>query len=202
MNIDSNEQYAPKVGRHRVFSNEQRRDRNRKAQAAFRDRRNKYTNTLETAIVGFEETIKSLKETNNQSIERAQVAEERSQQLSSEVISLQRLLEMVLADNQRLQAQINVTSMSTSNDMLPLSPNNSSLGSDKMSPSNSIHHIFDDVFTNPVTTTTTTTAAATTATETIICSPVSSSSVEQLELFNSLNNQIITGESLRLKAAI
>lgn len=114
MNTNSNEQYAPKVGRHRVFSNEQRRDRNRQAQAAFRDRRNKYTNTLETAIVGFEETIKNLKEVNNQSVKRAQVAEERSQQLSSEVISLQRLLEIVLADNQRLQAQVSVASMSIS----------------------------------------------------------------------------------------
>lgn len=74
--------------------------------------------------------------------------------------------------------------------MLPLSPNNSSLGSDKMSPSGPIHYISDDVFTNPTTTTTTS------------CSPISSSSDEQLELFNTLDNQIITGESLRLEAAL
>lgn len=73
--------------------------------------------------------------------------------------------------------------------MLPLSPNDSSLGSDKMSPSDPIHYIFDDVFTNPTTTTTS-------------CSPISSSSDEQLELFNTLDNQIITGESLRLEAAL
>lgn len=99
-------QGAPKVGRHRVYSNEQRKDRNRQAQAAFRDRRSKYTQSLENAIINFEETIKNLKETNNQSIKRAQMAEERSHHLASEVVSLQRLLEMALADNQRLQAQV------------------------------------------------------------------------------------------------
>lgn len=106
MTKESTVQGAPKVGRHRVYSNEQRKDRNRQAQAAFRDRRSKYTQTLETAIANFEETIMNLKESNNQTMKRAQAAEERSHHLASEVASLQRLLEMALADNQRLQAQV------------------------------------------------------------------------------------------------
>ncbi|KAI8647461.1 hypothetical protein BD408DRAFT_408597 [Parasitella parasitica] len=170
----------PKVGRHRVFSNEQRKVRNRQAQAAFRDRRSKYTNSLETAILNFEETIKNLKETNNQSMKRAQLAEDRSHHLASEVVSLQKLLEMALADNQRLEAQI-ATVISNNNVVLPLSPNDSSsLTFDKMSPSISINNLLDGL------------------NDTTTCSPMSSTaSGDQLDLFTSLNNTIFTGESPR-----
>jgi predicted nuclease with TOPRIM domain len=95
-----------KAGRHRLYSNEQRKDRNRQAQAAFRDRRSKYTKDLEAAVLKFEEKIKTLEETNSRTTERAQLAEDRCTQLNLEVTSLQKLLQITLADNQRLlQAQ-------------------------------------------------------------------------------------------------
>ncbi|GAN02651.1 hypothetical protein MAM1_0026c02096 [Mucor ambiguus] len=176
MTKESNTQPAPKVGRHRVYSNEQRKDRNRQAQAAFRDRRSKYTQTLENAIVNFEETIKDLKESNSQTMKRAQVAEERSHHLASQVASLQRLLEMALTDNQRLQAQV-----ALGNDMLPLSPNSDILAPDKMPLTDPMLPLFD---TNP-----------------IIVSPMLSSlaSDDQFDLFNA---SMSTGESHILKAVL
>ncbi|CEP07196.1 hypothetical protein [Parasitella parasitica] len=174
---DTNKQYTPKVGRHRVFSNEQRKMRNRQAQAAFRDRRSKYTNSLEMAIHNFEKTIKNLKETNNELIKRAQTAEDRSHHLASEVVSLQRLLELALADNQRLQTQIAL--VTSNNVVLPLSPNDSnSLAFDNMSPLVPISNMFDN---------------------TAACSSIPSAvSADQLDLFTSLNNSMLTGESPRL----
>ncbi|EPB85906.1 hypothetical protein HMPREF1544_07322 [Mucor circinelloides 1006PhL] len=175
MTNETSVQSAPKVGRHRVYSNEQRKDRNRQAQAAFRDRRSKYTQSLENAIINFEETIKNLKETNNQSIKRAQMAEERSHHLASEVVSLQKLLEMALADNQRLQAQV-----ALGNDMLPLSPNSDNLTNDAMPSTDPILQLFDINPTMP--------------------SPMSSAtSDDQFDLFNT---SILTGESPRSEAVL
>ncbi|KAL0140777.1 basic-leucine zipper transcription factor [Mucor lusitanicus] len=183
MTKESSVQHAPKVGRHRVYSNEQRKDRNRQAQAAFRDRRSKYTQTLENAIVNFEETIKNLKESNDQTMKRAQAAEERSHHLASEVESLQRLLGMALADNQRLQAQVTL-----SNDMLPLSPNSDNLAPDKMPLVDPMLQLFDA---NP-------TMAATTTSSS---SPMSSAAShdQQFDLFNAA---MLTGESHKLAAVL
>ncbi|KAL9557175.1 hypothetical protein MBANPS3_001517 [Mucor bainieri] len=182
----STQQAAPKVGRHRVYSNEQRKDRNRQAQAAFRDRRSKYTQTLETAIVNFEETIKNLKESNTHIMERAQMAEERSHHLASEVVSLQRLLEMALADNQRLQAQVALGS----NDMLPLSPNSDHLAPDKMPlATDPMLHLFDA---NPPT----------------MASPMSStstsaaSSTDDQQQFDLFHASMLIGESHKLLEAV
>jgi molybdopterin converting factor small subunit len=100
--LENQEMTSSKAGRHRLYSNEQRKDRNRQAQAAFRDRRSKYTKTLEVAILKFEDTIEELKETNTKSIQRAELAEEQCSQLNSEVNNLQKLLQMALAENQRL----------------------------------------------------------------------------------------------------
>lgn len=203
MTKESSVQHAPKVGRHRVYSNEQRKDRNRQAQAAFRDRRSKYTQTLENAIVNFEETIKNLKESNDQTMKRAQAAEERSHHLASEVESLQRLLGMALADNQRLQAQVTLSSKCyhhhhcqamiplaniSIDDMLPLSPNSDNLAPDKMPLVDPMLQLFDA---NP-------TMAATTTSSS---SPMSSAAShdQQFDLFNAA---MLTGESHKLAAVL
>ncbi|KAK4520204.1 N-alpha-acetyltransferase 50 [Mucor velutinosus] len=175
MTKESSVQNAPKVGRHRVYSNEQRKDRNRQAQAAFRDRRIKYTQTLENAIVNFEETIKNLKESMNQTMKRAQVAEERSHHLASQVVSLQRLLGMALADNQRLQTQV-----ALSNGMLPLSPNSDNLAPNKMPLTDSMLQLFDA---NPT-----------------MASPMSSAASD--DQFDLINASMLTGESHKLAAVL
>lgn len=88
-----------KVGRHRIYSNEQRKDRNRKAQAAFRNRRNEYTKNLEAALLEFENKVAGLKVSNTQLEERAKTAETRCAQLASEVNSLHKLLQLALSNN-------------------------------------------------------------------------------------------------------
>jgi predicted RNase H-like nuclease (RuvC/YqgF family) len=111
--VETNQQTestSSKAGRHRLYSNEQRKDRNRQAQAAFRDRRSKYTKTLETAILKFEDTIERLKEANTKSNERAQIAQDRCAELEAEVNSLQKLVQMTLTENQRLLQQQNSSS--------------------------------------------------------------------------------------------
>lgn len=109
---------SSKAGRHRLYSNEQRKDRNRQAQAAFRDRRSKYTKTLEVAILKFEDTIEELKEINTKSLQRAEVAEERCVQLTSEVTNLQKLLQMALAENQRLLQSMCILSVRVNTETL------------------------------------------------------------------------------------
>ncbi|GAA5813686.1 hypothetical protein MFLAVUS_007172 [Mucor flavus] len=89
-----------KLGRHRLYSNEQRRDRNREAQAAFRVRRNNYTETLELAAIKNEKTIEDLKSANEKNIQRAEVAEQRCAQLDYQVASLEKLLQVALAENE------------------------------------------------------------------------------------------------------
>jgi hypothetical protein len=111
MNTFETSECTSKVGRHRLYSKEQRKDRNRQAQAAFRDRRSKYTKNLEAAMVKFEEKIKTLEEINSKTAERAQLAEECCTKLDSEVVSLQKLLQIALADNQRLQTQAAMNSL-------------------------------------------------------------------------------------------
>lgn len=89
-----------KLGRHRLYSNEQRKDRNREAQAAFRVRRNNYTETLELAAIKNEKTIEDLKSANEKNIQRAEVAEQRCAQLDYQVASLEKLLQVALAENE------------------------------------------------------------------------------------------------------
>lgn len=52
-------------GRHRIFTAEQRKDRNRLAQAAFRERRSQYTSTLENTVVELEAIIRELQVNQN-----------------------------------------------------------------------------------------------------------------------------------------
>lgn len=110
-------QCTSKPGRHRLYSNEQRKDRNRQAQAAFRDRRSKYTRDLETTIIKFEEKIKILEETNSKTVERAELSEKRCIQLDLEVVSLQKLLQIALVDNQKLQAQAALNSLQSKSEL-------------------------------------------------------------------------------------
>ncbi|KAG2231867.1 hypothetical protein INT48_006059 [Thamnidium elegans] len=107
---------SSKVGRHRLYSNEQRKDRNRKAQAAFRVRRNKYTETLELAATKNEKTIEDLKSANEKNIQRAEVAEQRCVQLDSQVASLEKLLQAALAENERI-AQNKIPDTSSTSDV-------------------------------------------------------------------------------------
>lgn len=101
-----------KAGRHRIYSNEQRKDRNRKAQAAFRDRRNNYTKTLEDALLKYKDKIQDLEDSRTSSIQQAKTIEERCDRLDSEVTSLQKLLQQVLAENQRLLQSKHIASKS------------------------------------------------------------------------------------------
>lgn len=96
-------------GRHRIYSNEQRKDRNRKAQAAFRDRRNNYTKTLEDILLKYEDKIQDLEELHVASIQKVKVTEERCHLLGSELASVQKLLQLALAENQRLLESKNHT---------------------------------------------------------------------------------------------
>ena len=50
----------PHGGRHRIFTEEQRKVRNRQAQAAFRERRSQYTQTLQETVLGLEKIITEL----------------------------------------------------------------------------------------------------------------------------------------------
>ncbi|CAO3629232.1 unnamed protein product [Mucor hiemalis] len=100
--IEENMQVMSKAGRHRLYSNEQRKDRNRQAQAAFRDRRSKYQKTLEAAMLKYEDTIEDLKQENMKSTERAVEAEQRCRTLDAEVADLRKSLQLALAENQRI----------------------------------------------------------------------------------------------------
>ncbi|KAI9478251.1 MAG: hypothetical protein EXX96DRAFT_570160 [Benjaminiella poitrasii] len=103
MDKSNNEQLNPKAGRHRLYSNEQRKDRNRQAQAAFRTRRNNYTKSLEETVLNFKEQIAALEKTQNEAIDRALRAEERCNQLDFEVMFLRQSLQFILRENQRTQ---------------------------------------------------------------------------------------------------
>lgn len=102
MSSHKNLEKPSKVGRHRLYSNEQRKDRNRKAQAAFRVRRNKYTETLELEAAQNEQTIQELKDANEKCLQRAEAAERQCSQLNSQVASLQKLLQQTLEENKRI----------------------------------------------------------------------------------------------------
>lgn len=106
--IEKNNQpvHVSKAGRHRLYSNEQRKDRNRQAQAAFRDRRSKYQKTLEAAMLKYEDTIEELKRENLKSTERATEAEQRCSTLDAEVADLRKSLQLALAENQRILSTI------------------------------------------------------------------------------------------------
>ncbi|KAI9498190.1 hypothetical protein BDB00DRAFT_801534 [Zychaea mexicana] len=95
----------PHGGRHRIFTEEQRKVRNRQAQAAFRERRSQYTQTLEQTIVGLENIIEELQESNRNTSVRADVAEQRCTDLEKHNQLLHQLIVTVTAENQRLHHQ-------------------------------------------------------------------------------------------------
>ncbi|KAI8372636.1 hypothetical protein EDC96DRAFT_542148 [Choanephora cucurbitarum] len=105
---------AAKVGRQRIYTNEQRKERNRKAQADFRVRRNKYTKSLESAMLQFEILIKKLKEENSKLAERAQKAEQRCNDLHAQMSLIQSLLHPVSMGNQDVQVLADTTNKNTS----------------------------------------------------------------------------------------
>jgi chromosome segregation ATPase len=73
-----------KGGRQRQFSNEQRKDRNRQAQAAFRERRSKHTKALEDTITDLRTMVQILQQNVMQTKERAEKAEKRCEFLEND----------------------------------------------------------------------------------------------------------------------
>ncbi|KAI9271530.1 hypothetical protein BDA99DRAFT_556762 [Phascolomyces articulosus] len=100
-------------GRHRIFTEEQRKVRNRLAQAAFRERRSQYTQTLQQTVLDLEKIIQELQESNRNTSVRAEIAEQRCVDLEKQNNLLQQLISTVSAENQRLLEQ-NPSSSSTS----------------------------------------------------------------------------------------
>ncbi|KAI8344404.1 hypothetical protein BC941DRAFT_408561 [Chlamydoabsidia padenii] len=86
----------PKGGRRRQYSNEQRKDRNRQAQAAFRERRSKHTKALEDTITDLRTLVHILQQNATQAMERAKKAEKRSQQLELECHHVKSILGCLL----------------------------------------------------------------------------------------------------------
>ncbi|KAG2218303.1 hypothetical protein INT45_003646 [Circinella minor] len=91
-----------KGGRHRIFTEEQRKDRNRLAQAAFRARKSEYTTTLENTVVGLESIVKELQDSNRQTSSRADAAEAQCQLLEQQLQKLYQQLHSSLLENQQL----------------------------------------------------------------------------------------------------
>ncbi|KAI8991706.1 hypothetical protein BDF20DRAFT_831723 [Mycotypha africana] len=117
-NNDEISKSKPKVGRHRIYSNEQRKDRNRLAQAAFRHRRSNYTKFLEETVTGHEKRIHDVEELSRKSEERAQLAELRCFHLENEVAHLRKLLQIALANN-GIQQQAAIMNIPTDNTAVP-----------------------------------------------------------------------------------
>lgn len=86
-------------GRHRMFSNEQRKDRNRLAQAAFRERRSQYTKTLEATIDDLETIIRELQDSNRAASQQLDDTKEESDKL-------RQLLLTVINENHSLRRKI------------------------------------------------------------------------------------------------
>ncbi|KAI9266704.1 hypothetical protein BDA99DRAFT_558753 [Phascolomyces articulosus] len=103
-----------KGGRHRIFTEEQRKDRNRLAQAAFRARRSEYTNTLENTIVGLESIVKELQDSNRQTSTRADRAEAKCQILQQQLQYLHQQLHSALLENRRLLSALDTSSTTSS----------------------------------------------------------------------------------------
>ena len=91
-----------KGGRHRIFTEEQRKDRNRLAQAAFRARKSKYTTTLENTVIGLESIVKELQDSNRQTSSRAEAAEAQCHLLEQQLQKLYQQLHASLLENQQL----------------------------------------------------------------------------------------------------
>jgi hypothetical protein len=86
-------------GRHRIFSNEQRKDRNRIAQAAFRERRSQYTKTLESTMANLETIICELQDSNRATSKQLDDAKAESDKL-------RQLLLAVITDNHSLRRKL------------------------------------------------------------------------------------------------
>ncbi|CAO3618963.1 unnamed protein product [Cunninghamella blakesleeana] len=80
------------VGRHRLYSNEQRKVRNREAQAAFRQRRSAYTRTLEDTVEKLEALIETLQQSTKEANERAESAEKRCTHLENEYKNIRNMM--------------------------------------------------------------------------------------------------------------
>ncbi|ORX49098.1 hypothetical protein DM01DRAFT_1385244 [Hesseltinella vesiculosa] len=85
-------------GRHRVFTNEQRKVRNRQAQAAFRHRRNEHKKTLESTIQDLKQQQAVLEQTALEAIRRAEHSEKRCMALQAAYLSASRALQYLLPD--------------------------------------------------------------------------------------------------------
>ncbi|KAI8139186.1 hypothetical protein BJV82DRAFT_672769 [Fennellomyces sp. T-0311] len=107
-----------KGGRHRIFTEEQRKDRNRLAQAAFRARRSEYTHTLEETVVGLETIVKELQDSNRETSNRADAAEAKCQMLKEQLQHLHHELNAALLENRQLLALLDSTSTTPSSSSL------------------------------------------------------------------------------------
>ncbi|KAG2174371.1 hypothetical protein INT43_004394 [Umbelopsis isabellina] len=90
------------VGRHRIFTNEQRKDRNRLAQAAFRERRSQYTKELESVVEDLETIIKELQESNRATSRQLDEVKEENGNLRQLALS-------VVMENRSLQSKLKST---------------------------------------------------------------------------------------------
>ncbi|KAG0173650.1 hypothetical protein DFQ30_007272 [Apophysomyces sp. BC1015] len=84
------------------FGSEQRKDRNRLAQAAFRARRSKYTQSIEQTLLRLDKVVEELQESNRVANERAEKAEKTCAKLQAESQTLRHCLVIALADNRDL----------------------------------------------------------------------------------------------------
>ncbi|KAI8390176.1 hypothetical protein BD560DRAFT_380153 [Blakeslea trispora] len=100
---------SPKVGRQRIYTNEQRKERNRKAQAAFRLRRDKYTKALEDTMLQLKTSLGKLEEKNLELAERVQQAEQRYSELNTQMMLIQSLLHPISTDNLVEQTLANIS---------------------------------------------------------------------------------------------
>ncbi|KAJ2961531.1 hypothetical protein NQZ79_g3280 [Umbelopsis isabellina] len=87
------------VGRHRIFTNEQRKDRNRLAQAAFRERRSQYTKELKSVVEDLETIIKELQESNRETSRQLDEVKEENG-------NLRQLALAVIIENRSLQSHL------------------------------------------------------------------------------------------------
>ncbi|CAO3581876.1 unnamed protein product [Absidia cylindrospora] len=87
------------AGRHRLYTNEQRKDRNRQAQAAFRARQSLNSKTQKETITELQHMVDMLQETTLEANERASFAEKRCVLLENENQQLKTTMTCFLAQS-------------------------------------------------------------------------------------------------------
>ncbi|KAI8377460.1 uncharacterized protein BYT42DRAFT_345167 [Radiomyces spectabilis] len=95
-----------KGGRQRVYTTEQRKDRNRLAQAAFRERRSQYTKTLEETVLRFDSLLEEMQRNNACLTEKAAQLQNTCIQLSEKQQGIQEMVQSLALENQQLRQQL------------------------------------------------------------------------------------------------